>query len=350
MRRATCATCATEQPIGQMNEFAGKIYCPTCASNAAEAAKQGEIHSIIDPTICANCSTDWGSSELPKVGGLPFCPTCREKVYNYPFPNWLKAGLALALVLLVVALANGAKYFRLGKNLYRGESQLKARNYPEAIRLLTPVAEAAPECEKCVLLLAKSYLLAGQPEQAWAAAKKHHDGQFDNSELFDEVKPLFDRFMTAFEEVESAQKKYIEEHNEEEAMQLLDKAIKDYPEWQVPREQKKVFEVGLAFDHKDYDKFLSLAQESYRTKPDSMSTAQVASALACKYAVTGEPQFRTDAEQMLAKARDLATDDTQTTEYQEYYERIMHRLDSREIISREEYNRKYRPNQKQEGK
>lgn len=344
MRKGTCITCRAESAIAEMRAMDGQIYCDPCVTKAAESGQHGEIFRISDPTICAKCSTDWGNNELPRVGGLPYCSTCREQLYNYPFPSWLKIALVAAMLLLAVSLVHGAKYFRLGRDYYRGQRQLKAKQYVAAAQSLTPVADAAPECEQCVLLLAKAYLLNGQPDLAWKAAKKYHDGRFQENDAEREVEALFNKFTNAANSMEAAQKLYLE-HKEEESLNALQKAATQYPEWDVPRQQVKALKVAIAFDHKDYDQFLSLAQETYRTEPKSPNTvAQLASALACKYAVTGDQRFLDESHKYLAEAHGLVTREEDTAEYQEYAERIEHRLQSREIITREEYNKRYRPN------
>ncbi len=323
-----------------------KIHCELCATRTSEAGQHGTMYRLSDPTICSKCETDWGNNELPKVGGLPYCNPCREPLYHYPFPTWLQIGLAVSLLLLVVALAHGTRYFQLGRDLYRGERQLSRRQYTDAIKSLSPVAAAAPDCQKCVLLLAKAYLLSGQPEPAFQVAQKHRNGDFEPDELFNEVKPLFDRANTAEKELESAQKLY-GEHKEDEALEVVKKAEHDYPEWTILSQAAKALQAGVAFDRHDYDQFLSLSEETYKSEPKShMNSASLASALACKYASTGDPKFRAASEQLLAEARGLATTKDDQAEFQEYAERIEHRLKTREIITQEEYDRRYRPNAK----
>jgi len=312
---------------------------------------QGQGYALLDPTICSQCKTDWGNTELRRVANLPFCENCRQKLYCYPFPKWLQASLFVSMLLLLFALVHGFGYFRLGRDLYRGERQMSAHAYPEAIHSLAPVADAAPECDKCVLLLSKAYLLTGHPEQAWNVSKKHNNGSFDeNDEQFREVKSLFDRFVSAAQKMETAQKLAIS-HKEEEALQAARAAAAEYPEWDVPRLSIITLEAGVAFEHQDYDKFLAISQQSYASEPRSaMTSAAVASALACKYATTGDEQYRLKAEGMLEEARSLVSTKEEKNEYQEYAERIEHRLKTREIITKEEYDRRFRSKDSGEAK
>jgi hypothetical protein len=248
MRKGICATCNAELPLAHLRAMDGKIYCEPCVGKAAESGQHGVIYNVSDPTICAKCSTDWGNNELPKVGGVPYCNACREQLYHYPFPQWLKVSLAGALLLLVVSLAHGAKYFSLGRALYRGEKQLNSGQYVPAAQSLAPVVDTAPNCEKCVLLLAKAHLLSGRPDLAWAAAKKHNDGQFETSDEEREVESLFKRFTISSDDLEAAQKLY-QEHKEEESLQKLQAAAHEYPEWNVPRQQLRALKASIAFDH-----------------------------------------------------------------------------------------------------
>jgi hypothetical protein len=70
--------------------------------------------------------------------------------------------------------------------------------------------------------------------------------------------------------------------------------------------------------------------------------AEVSSALAAKWAATGDAAYRSQAEEMLGKAQSLAVSDTDKTEYREYSERIRYRIESREIIDKPEYDRRFR--------
>jgi hypothetical protein len=118
-------------PLGPVASHGWKDVLRTLRRQSGRIGSAWQHVSHLDPTICAKCATDWGNNELLKVGGLPYCPSCREQLFNFPFPQWLKAGLAVSLLLLVVALAHGARYFGIGHELYRGERLLKAQQYAE---------------------------------------------------------------------------------------------------------------------------------------------------------------------------------------------------------------------------
>lgn len=97
--------------------------------------------------------------------------------------------------------------------------------------------------------------------------------------------------------------------------------------------------VGAAFDKKDYEQFLQLAEELAKQNPnDGIAQAQVASALACLYAVRGDESLRRRAEEKLEASKKL---DAEAIKNANYEERIRHRLTTREIIRSEEFEKRF---------
>ena len=101
---------------------------------------------------------------------------------------------------------------------------------------------------------------------------------------------------------------------------------------------------NAAFQAKDYPRFLAVTEESARRRPESfVAQGMLASALAAQYAATGEAAFRTRALEALDKAKALSERTPGALAlYEEYQARIHHRLDTREIIDRAEYDRRFR--------
>ena len=101
--------------------------------------------------------------------------------------------------------------------------------------------------------------------------------------------------------------------------------------------------VGVAFDQGDYDEFLRLALHmSEKRKDDPTYTGQLASAYACKYAETQDEQYKIKSLAMLECARTLAmTNPQHQTYHADYEQRILHRLHTRQIIKRDEFNKRY---------
>jgi len=125
-----------------------------------------------------------------------------------------------------------------------------------------------------------------------------------------------------------------------EALPFLQKANARLPE--IFGTQPMIFHahIGVAFDKKDYDAFLSFStQASAKWPKDVVWKASIASAQACKFAATGNPMFREQATASLKEAKALApADDPGLADYEK---RILHRLATRDIIARNEFNRRF---------
>jgi hypothetical protein len=127
------------------------------------------------------------------------------------------------------------------------------------------------------------------------------------------------------------------------AQALRDKGSQDKELQEAINTLISVAERGDAFNRKDYDAFLAKAKEFEAQHPDEPgAVAQVASALACKYAVTGQESYKTQALEVLDKAKKLAVEDEDKERFKEYEERILHRVKTRKVISKKEYDRRFR--------
>jgi tetratricopeptide (TPR) repeat protein len=347
MLQGKCGQCGA---TGALNTFKGvndRLLCLRCTQQLAEQAKARKqslkVASVLDPTLCYKCGMDNGSQELPRVGGLPFCMHCREGLYDRPFPNWLRLALVGLLALLAIALVHGKPFFQAGKDLVRSERLINARRYADAIPGLKATLAVAPDCEKCALLLAKADLLTGEALNAQQVLSSHRQGRFEKGVLTDEVQKIYHRAAQAFGKANQAAKLY-KEKKWDDAARLMREAASLYPESPMLAEGADSAEGTAAFERKDYDGFVQVAERSLRARPNSPGSAgMLASALACKYAVSGDPAFQTRSEEMLTKARQLAASSpADLSREKEFEERTRYRLQSREIIEPVEYNRRFR--------
>lgn len=344
MRKATCESCQIEKPLTGFYRVNGKLLCEPCADKAVtelQASSQPlQVTQEIDRTICTQCHADYGRTDLPLVGVLPFCENCRQGLYNRGFPAWLTTTLAGLLVLLGLALWHGIPYFRAERSLVLGERAISDQKYAEAAAHLENVLKVAPTGQKAVLLATKAYLLAGDIQKAQAALG--HRQSFEQNALFSEVNAFWTRAVEAYEKAEKASK-LLEAKKYDEAAKLMSAASAEYPESRNLAVAADFYAGGAAFERKDYDSFVAFSRAAMNKTPeDPHVVAGVASALACKYAVSGNPEFRASAEELLGKAKALTKDAEAQADYEEYAERIRHRLDTREIIDKEEYDRRYR--------
>lgn len=350
MRQATCCECGLTTTLRSFYSMNGKTYCQPCVWKAAREAKNAgqpaDYVALQDNSICGRCGAYSGdAADHPIVGKLPLCPNCATQVSNWPYPNWLKASLAVLLLLLLVALVHGRKYFHAGRTMYLGERLVEEQHYEQALPYLQETLKIAPQSDKAVLLTAKAALAIGDMETADKAIQGHSGGHFadaDNRD-FQEVKQTWDRANRALEKANEAARLEQQDGHAAEAARLMHEAAALYPEARGLAIAAEASDEGTAFEAKDYDRFLTIAAKQWQEYPSAETAAAVASALACKYAVTGDPKYKQQSEEMMEAARQkVGTDPEALKAFQEYIERIRYRLDSRQIISKTEYDRKFR--------
>jgi tetratricopeptide repeat protein len=357
MRQATCTQCGLTTTVRSFYNMNGKTYCEPCVWKASKEAKEAGLPAdyvaLEDNSICGRCGAYSGdTADHPIVGKLPLCPNCAPQVSNWPYPAWMKASLAALLLLLLVALVHGRRYFHAGRTMYVGERLVDEKHYEQALPYLTETLKIAPESDKAVLLTAKAALAIGDVSTADKAIQAHSGGHFSDADNqdFQAVKQTWDRAMRAFEKVDQAEKLELQDGHAAEAARLMHEAASIYPEARGLAILAETYDEGTAFEAKDYDKFLAIAEKQWQQQPSPGTAAAFASALACKYAATGDLKYRQQSEEMLEKSHQtIGTDPDGQKAFQEYAERIRYRLDTRQIISKTEYDRRFRNGQAQKG-
>jgi hypothetical protein len=152
----------------------------------------------------------------------------------------------------------------------------------------------------------------------------------------------------ALEKADQAAKLGKEGGHDAEAAKLMHEAAASYPEYADLVVAAHEYDAGAAFVRKDYDAFVALAERVWKERPTAFTASELASALACKYAVTGDVAYRKESEKMLQTAEGEAQKDPEAMKsFQEYAERVRYRLNSRQIIDTQEYNRRFRTGQEQ---
>jgi hypothetical protein len=160
------------------------------------------------------------------------------------------------------------------------------------------------------------------------------------------TKSLRDRATDALKKADQASKLEKEPGKSEQAEALIRQAAAEYPEMPKLAASIPYFEGMTAFYRRDYDRLLAISEDLWKTQPSFETAGALAGALSCKYAATGDTAFRQRAQEMMDKARQLAQGNNQAEQrYQEYAERIKYRLDTREIIDKQEYDRRFRGGQ-----
>jgi hypothetical protein len=349
MSQVSCCDCSKAVSDGEAYELNGKVYCTPCVQTAAERAKAAgqpvSVTRYVDKSICARCNTYIGEGGGIAVENARLCPGCSERVRDWPYPQWLKLSLAGLSVLLAFALIHGRKYFQAGRDLYRGEQLVEKGDYKGALPYLKATMKLAPNSDKGALLAARAALLSGDVQTAAQVLEGHNNGRFENSDKpeFLEVKRLWSNANTAFEKLDQASKLEAQDGNEVAAAKLVHEAVAAYPQLPYANLLLDEYDEGVAFAEKDYDTFLALAERDWKSLPDSRTAAMISSALACKYAASGDATFRQRSEEMLAKAKELAKGDKKILDgLAEFEERNRYRLETRQIITKSEFDQKFR--------
>lgn len=252
----------------------------------------------------------------------------------------------IAAAAVVLALLGGAyygyRYWQVRRDVKAAERLVADGKPAEAAALLDATLARSPESSQALLLKMKAEFLSGN----WRGAGElfeRNAGRTVKGELAAEVNTIAQRAHTAVQRHGEA-KLLFERGELDKAELLLTEAVGLYPESQEIRESLETVQGSQAFQKKDYARFVEIAERGAERRPDSPTAlALLASALSAQYAATGEARYRERAEQALEAARKLAEPiPPARAAYEEYSERIRHRLQTREIIDRAEYDRRFR--------
>ncbi len=294
MIKCKCEQCGGEFPVNETLRVADRILCDACCDEvlARSETPQTDLQRQCDPTICANCKKDNGTDELARLAGLPVCSQCESFFRNRPFPAWIRLALAAVVALVVFSLAWNLRFFRAYIDVRRSVASWTQGQVEPAASRMSAAAAYVPECEfiRTQATYMEGVSLLYQDKCAEALAKL--------TQCKDRLPP---------------------EHD-----------VEIFILWARG---------GVAFDAKDYDGFLAAAQALEQKMPTHyLGKVTVASALACKYVQTGDRSFYDRAIECLDEARSMAQSDPQ---FEEYEDRILYRLDSREIITRQEFQQRF---------
>lgn len=308
MRSASCAACEKTVPIGEAFSVATRTLCGECADQFFKERGQikvqrGEVSRLVDPTVCAQCAKDFGDQQLPQIANMPVCEKCDDFIRNRPFPTWLKVSFAAFLLVAVAAFVYNMRFFLAYVDLVRGNHALEAQQVDRGVTLLAAAAERVPEVPELAII--PNLFKAGQ---------------------------------------------LIKDEKDTKALALLEQT-------RVPpksglgamrRDVELQARLRLALQERHFDQFLELAQQLVALHPDeSNALGAAASAYACKYAVTGDAQYRAQALDYWDRAKKEAGDQQEAMD--EFESRLQHRLETREIPSRKRFMERYPNGWKSEG-
>jgi hypothetical protein len=299
MKTVVCGQCQQTIPMNSAFQIQQNTFCESCAQSrlketGAQAVKQGDIIKMIDPSICTRCNTDYGSSTLSVVGGgIPVCHTCEMQMRNYPFPAWIKSTLLVLLIIAAMVFVRNLRFFSGYINMIHGARAMESSRPTEAAAYFMRASEYIPEHKE---LQATSQYIKGIS--------------------------------------------LMSEDRSTEALVCLQKASSVFASNEGFQQMLTSAEIGASYDNKDYDGFAAKAKAyAHKKSADSTAAAQYASALACQYAVSGDPKLKQAALQELKHAESLTKPDDPV--FQEYQQRILFRLETRQILNRKQFYQQY---------
>jgi hypothetical protein len=300
MKQLVCEQCGQSWPMNETHRVFDRTLCEECGNRELQRYPEGavtaaDVQSHVDPTICRNCGADNGLRELACVAGLPVCEDCEQRFRRRPFPVWIKLGLAGLLAFACAAFAYNWRFFAAYLEMRSAGKALGEGDIATAATLMKSAAERVPEAK--------------------------------------ELKDMAD-YLSGID--------LLRQDRCADAVPVLQRCMARFPTGSEPYRAAGNYllmaESGVAFEKKDYDGFLAKQTELLRREPnDEMALAGMASAHACKFAATGDDAHRQEALRYLEQATQRGT----SPDIAEYRQRILFRLHSREIIDKQEYDRRF---------
>jgi hypothetical protein len=242
-------------------------------------------------SVCAFCKNDFQGVTLNKISAYPICDSCKVNLDKKIFPLWVKLFFAGVIFIVVFSMFWNWRFYKGYIDIGKANRAFTARKVSDAATLMENAAADVPEVKEISALA--SYFKAVDLLQT------------DKST---------------------------------EALAVLDNCKDLPPDFHINQLVLQA-EMGSGFDKKDYNLFLTSSKALLQldsTKADAW--ASVSSAYACLYSQNGSDSAKALSIRYLNRAKKL--DDT-SADAKEYLGRILYRLDSKQIISKDEFDKKF---------
>ncbi|MBE0537170.1 MAG: hypothetical protein IH624_16025 [Phycisphaerae bacterium] len=297
MRKQTCDLCGHSFGLNELLSAFNETLCGKCADGRLENVDSATITDktvfrLTDPTICARCTADNGDVPFESTLEMPLCDRCSEQIRHYPFPLWIKAACVGLVIVVVWTLAANARFFKARILMDRSlKLAFQQGEIPLAAEQMYTAANLVPESQELATLSSFLSGVVAMQQEKWGDAVR----------CFEQCRDL-------------------------------------PPQFQLDMMMSRA-QIAVAFDNKDYGEFLRLSLDLLAQLPGNPTAiAQAGSAHACMYAAEGRPEDRQKALDFLARAEEINRQDPDPT-FDEYRERIIHRIETRQIITAEAYRK-----------
>ncbi len=293
MLKVKCSVCGKILPMKDTSKTDDRILCADCYEKLTSTKEivASEFRYQTDPTVCGRCGFDNGSNPLPTLATQPMCQQCTDYLRNRPFPSWIKISFAGLIIFVVLAAVWNMRFFLAWKDS-KAAFELMGQDMGQAAERMRTARSRVPESSDLQTLSAffdgVFFLQQDRCQEALASLKKCQH----------RLPPSF-------------------------SVDLLILQARS----------------GVAFNTKDYDGFVVVAKDLIAKQPDDhFSYATLASAYACKYAVTRDMAFHEQSVAALDRARAISGSDPS---FKEYEQRILHRLSTQEILTAREFHTRF---------
>jgi len=290
MKTVTCSQCKQEFPLNETVAISQQTMCHPCGDTylKANSTDPKEIEANTDMTVCASCGKDNGVEELGTLCLAPVCAKCEAFFRNRPYPAWVKLAMATVVILVIFSMAWNWRFVQAMFDLQQCKKFMVSGDIAQAGLYYDSAAAHVPESKD---LGAMASLCRG-----WV-----YLGEYKSAEALEEF---------------TACRSLLPEEFGIESLIMRAKA-------------------GIAFKEKDYDKLLELSLKMSRdNNKDQVYAGGIASAYACKYAETGDEQFKKLCLEALEQYKQAPGENPYL---KESINRMEHRLYTREIISPEKF-------------
>jgi hypothetical protein len=298
MRKQDCKHCGQGFGLNQLYSVFDEVLCQSCADKRLKDVPRKEVtpktvYAMHDPTVCARCKADNGLDAYDLFLEVPICTPCRNHMKHYPFPLWIKAACVVIAVMVGFTIHMNLRFF-------------KAR-----------------------IFLTQSMRL-GFVDNQWEQASQGMEQVVTLIPESPDLKVLW-HYTAGINELQSDHSQKAVDHLEQ---------CNNLPEDYHVKTLLLDAQSGVVFNKKDYPEFLRISQQRQKLYPnDPMILAQVSSAYACIYAAEGRDEDKQKSLDTLRHAEQLYGNSIPEG-FTEYKERILYRLETRQILTKKEYDLK----------
>jgi tetratricopeptide (TPR) repeat protein len=296
MKYSDCNFCDKKSiPINETIKVDGDVHCKSCfeTNYTDEKLLHGKkVEQEFDSTICSSCGKDNGDIDLKKIANYPLCNDCELNIKKRTFPTWVKAFLVFIILITVFSFFWNWKYYQAYNEIKESNTHFENGDILNASKSMQKASNRVSEVKDLEVL------------------SNFYRGYY---------------FLTA--------------DKSQDALVEFNKCIGLVPEDYHLNSLIIQSKIGIAFDKKNYTDFLIESKNFLKIdSTKSVSLATVSSAYACLYAEKGQDSYKNQSIYYLKKALKL---DSISTDAKEYRNRIEHRLYTKQIISRNDFIKKY---------